>query len=144
MTRNQLMINYEKRKNSELFKSFQEKKNFSFSSLQNYSPIFNKFFSLTPSNYNSINLNNKHYIYNIDDSLEINDNLYKCSIKSIDSEKAMEKEVFLKFAPLIDPFKFLIGKYNINDKNLKADSYLSKPVEKNDLDLLFEKIKKDK
>jgi len=118
MTRNQLMINYEKRKNSELFKSFQEKKNLSFSSLQNYSPIFNKFFSLTPSNYNSINLNNKHYIYNIDDSLEINDNLYKCSIKSIDSEKAMEKEVFLKFAPLIDPFKFLIGKYNINDEAL--------------------------
>ena len=32
---------------------------------------------------------------------------------------------------------------NMNDKNLKADSYLSKPVEKNDLDLLFEKIKKE-
>ena len=31
----------------------------------------------------------------------------------------------------------------MNDKNLKADSYLSKPVEKNDLDLLFEKIKKE-
>uniref|UniRef100_A0A6C0HCL7 Protein kinase domain-containing protein n=1 Tax=viral metagenome TaxID=1070528 RepID=A0A6C0HCL7_9ZZZZ len=118
MTTNHTMINYEKRKNTELFKSFQEKKELSFSSVQNYIPIFNKFFSLTPTNFNSINLNNKHYIYNINSNLENSNNVYNCFIKTLDSEKVTEKEVFFKFAPLIDPFKFLIGKYNVNDESL--------------------------
>lgn len=118
MTSNHATINYEKRKNSELFKSFQEKKELSFSSVQNYSPIFNKFFSLTPNNFNSINLNNKFYIFDIKNSLEHSDNLYTSLVKGIDNEKVLEKEVFFKFAPLIDPFKFLIGKYNINDEAL--------------------------
>jgi len=118
MTTNHTMINYEKRKNSELFKSFQEKKDLSFSSPQNYSPIFNKFFSLTSNNFNSINLNNKFYIYDINNSAEHHRNIYNCFVKSLDNDKILEKEVFFKFAPLIDPFKFLIGKYNISDESL--------------------------
>lgn len=118
MTTIQAMINYEKRKNPELFKSFQEKKDLSFSSPQNYIPIFNKFFSLTPNNFNSINLNNKFYIYDIKNSSEHHRNIYNCFIKSLDNDKILEKEVFFKFAPLIDPFKFLIGKYNITDESL--------------------------
>jgi hypothetical protein len=50
--------------------------------------------------------------------LEHSDNLYTSLVKGIDNEKVLEKEVFFKFAPLIDPFKFLIGKYNINDEAL--------------------------
>jgi hypothetical protein len=118
MTTNHSMINYEKRKNPELFKSFQEGKDLSFSSPQNYIPIFNKFFSLTPNNFNSINLNNKFYIYDINNSEEHHRNIYNCFVKSLDNDKILEKEVFFKFAPLIDPFKFLIGKYNIADESL--------------------------
>jgi len=112
------MINYEKRKNPELFKSLQEKKDLSFSSVQNYIPIFNKFFSLTLNNFNSINLNNKFYIYDIKNSSEHHRNIHNCFVKTLDSDKILEKEVFFKFAPLIDPFKFLIGKYNIADESL--------------------------
>jgi hypothetical protein len=128
MTSNPATINYEKRKNSELFKSFQEKKELSFSSVQNYIPIFNKFFSLTPNNFNSINLNNKFYIFDIKNSLEDNQNLYNCIVKSADNNKVLEKDVFFKFAPLIDPFKFLIGKYNINDEALYTLPKLSNPI----------------
>jgi len=128
MTSNPATINYEKRKNSELFKSFQEKKELSFSSVQNYIPIFNKFFSLTPNNFNSINLNNKFYIFDIKNSLEDNQNLYNCIVKSVDNNKVLEKDVFFKFAPLIDPFKFLIGKYNINDEALYTLPKLSNPI----------------
>jgi len=123
MTTNNPIVNYEKRKNSELFKSFQEKKRLCFYSIQNYIPIYNKFFSLTPNNFNSINLNNKYYIHNIDYTKDdhITDtphNLYNCFLKNLDTDQTLEKPVFLKFAPLIDPFKFLIGKYNINDESL--------------------------
>ena len=128
MTSNPATINYEKRKNSELFKSFQEKKELSFSSVQNYIPIFNKFFSLTPNNFNSINLNNKFYIFDIKNSLEHNQNLYTCLVKSLDNNKVVEKDVFFKFAPLMDPFKFLIGKYNINDEALYTLPKLSNPI----------------
>lgn len=128
MTSNLATINYEKRKNSELFKSFQEKKELSFSSVQNYIPIFNKFFSLTPNNFNSINLNNKFYIFDIKNSSEDNQNLYNCLVKSVDNNKVLEKDVFFKFAPLIDPFKFLIGKYNINDEALYTLPKLSNPI----------------
>lgn len=112
------LINYEKRKNADLFKSFQEKKDLNFASIQNYIPIFNRFFSLTPNNFNAINLNNKHYIFNINNNAEHTHNIYKCFIKTLDSDAISEKPVFFKFAPLIDPFKFLVGKYNINDESL--------------------------
>ena len=58
-------IHYEKRKNSELFKSIQKKAVLNLSSVQNYIPIYNKFFSLNEKNYNSVNLNNEYYIENI-------------------------------------------------------------------------------
>ena len=112
------MINYEKRKNAELFKIFKENPELSFSAIQNYAPIYSKFFSLTPNNYNSINLNNKYYIYSINTNAENEYNYQDCFIKNLENDKVLEKPVFFKFAPLIDPFKFLIGKYNVNDESL--------------------------
>jgi len=111
-------INYEKRKNTELFKSFQESKDFSLSALQNYMPIYNKFFSLNANNFNAINLNNKFYMYKIKNLLDQNSGVYSCLIKNTENDQIIEKNVFFKFAPLIDPYKFLIGKYNINDEAL--------------------------
>ena len=34
----------------------------------------------------------------------------------INNNKIKEKEVFFKLAPLLDPYKYLVGKYDINDK----------------------------
>jgi hypothetical protein len=122
-------INYEKRKNSELFKSFQEKKDLQFSDIQNYTPIYNKFFSLNNTNFNSINLNNKFYIYDINNKSDDHDNLFICSIKNLENNKQiLKKEVFFKFAPLIDPFKFLIGKYNVNDDSLYTLPKMVNPI----------------
>jgi len=35
-----------------------------------------------------------------------------------DEEMSLNKKVFIKMAPLLDPFKYLVGKYNYNDPNL--------------------------
>jgi len=119
MTTKHNLIDYEKRKNNELFQKFKDNNDLLFSSIQNYSPIYNKFFSLNTSNFNSINLNQKYYIYDIKNKSENINNLYKCLIKNIDNDnKVLEKDIFFKFAPIIDPFKFLIGKYNIDDSSL--------------------------
>ena len=113
-------VNYQKRKNIELFKSLEDPESLFLSNAQNYIPIYTKFFSLNETNYNSINLNHKWYISSIhkspDDDKDYN--LYNCRIKNIVSNKTKDKNVFFKMAPLLDPYKYLIGKYNILDEKL--------------------------
>jgi hypothetical protein len=108
-------VNYQKRKNSELFKSLENPELLFLSETQNYIPIYTKFFSLNESNFNNINLNNKWYISSINEQVEDNDRLYNCRIKNINNNKNKDKDLFFKLAPLLDPYKFLIGKYNILD-----------------------------
>jgi hypothetical protein len=145
-------INYQKRKNIELFQSLEKIANVS--KLQNYIPIYSRFFSLNLQNYNSINLNNKWFISNVyslyededsdvesDDDSEsnhedrkseddditednyINQCLYNCRIKNTLNQKTKDKVVFMKFAPLLDPIKFMTGKYHITDLKEHADLF---------------------
>ena len=111
-------LNYQKRKNAELFKSLEDSKSLFLSKIQNYIPIYKRFFSLNDTNWNSINLNHKWYISSIKESDEENSNLFECKIKNINTQKTKDKDVFFKLAPLLDPYKYLIGKYDINNKDL--------------------------
>ena len=111
-------LNYQKRKNIELFKSLEDSKSLFLSKTQNYIPIYKRFFSLNDTNWNSINLNHKWYISSIKESDEENSNLFECKIKNINTQKTKDKDVFFKLAPLLDPYKYLIGKYDINNKDL--------------------------
>ena len=113
-----LPINYQKRKNSDLFKTFESSTSLFLSKPQNYNPIYSRFFELNNTNYNNINLNHKWYISSIKDKDEENDNIFNCNIKNINNNKTKNQKVFFKLAPLIDPFKYLCGKYNIEDPNL--------------------------
>lgn len=111
-------LNYQKRKNVELFKSLEDSKSLFLSKTQNYIPIYQRFFELNDTNWNSINLNHKWYISGIKEGDEENSNLFNCKIKNINTQKTKEKDVFFKLAPLLDPYKYLIGKYDINNKDL--------------------------
>jgi len=129
-------INYQKRKNVELFKGLENQSTLFLSKTQNYIPIYNRFFSLNETNYNNINLNNKWYISSVneeeknsnelaEDSNNEYNKLYSCRIKNVNTNKVKDKDVFFKLAPLIDPFKYLIGKYNNDDKILNLPSISS-------------------
>jgi hypothetical protein len=112
-------VDYEKRKNNDLFKVMQKKNGLNVSNIQNYNPIYKKFFLLNETNYNSVNFNNNFYIQNMSAKYEEKKNTYLCEIQNLkDTTKKNTKPVFFKLAPLLDPFKYLIGKYNINDKTL--------------------------
>ena len=111
-------IDYQKRKNLELFKSLEDTNSIFLSNIQNYIPIYTRFFSLNETNYNSINLNNKWYISSVKKNSDEDNQLYNCKVKNINNNKIKEKEVFFKLAPLLDPYKYLVGKYNINDSTL--------------------------
>jgi hypothetical protein len=115
-------VHYQKRKNSELFKSLENPEILFLSKIQNYIPIYKRFFDLTERNFNNINLNHPLYITDIhknkDEEDNTNNNLFTCSIKNIKNENIKNKPVFFKLAPLLDPFKYLVGKYDIHDPKL--------------------------
>jgi hypothetical protein len=111
-------VNYCKNKNTELFKSLEEPDSLFLSNTQNYIPIYNRFFTLNDTNFNNINLNHKWHIHSINNSDDEFTHLYNCKIKNMNTEKVKDKDVFFKMAPLLDPYKYLIGKYNIQDSNL--------------------------
>ena len=122
-----ITINYQKRKNNNLFNKFQSNPNISLSNIQNYIPIYERFFSLNNTNCNSINLNHVWYMSDVKETKILEKDLsldyphiYNCKLKNIsnDDDFSVTQKVFIKMAPLLDPFKYLVGKYNHNDSQL--------------------------
>ena len=114
-----MSIHYQKRKNTHLFKNVETHKNIQLSSMQNYIPIYNRFFSLNKNNYNSINLNQLWTVREIKENEQDSDNIYTCSlINNLDNSIALQKTGFLKMAPLLDPCKYIVGKYDYTNPDL--------------------------
>jgi len=118
-----IQLNYEKRKNTKLFEQFRDSNINDFVDIQNYIPIYSKFFELNDTNYNSFNLNHNIYLNEISKS---DDSTIIYKLKNNNTE-IVNQNVFIKYAPVLDPFKYFIGKYNfsINDcilpKNIQDD-----------------------
>lgn len=100
---------------------------FRITNLQNYNPIYNDFFELTDKNFNQITLNNKYHIQDLN-------NVYHKDTKEI-----IKRPVFVKFGPLLDPIRYMIGKYDITDDKIRTmptlkttkDECLPKILDKN-------------
>ena len=97
-------IYYQKNNNSVLFKTFKENQ---LDNIQNYIPLYTKFFNLQPNNHQSINLNQHYNITSVEKTN--NKNKFSCTIQSKDNE--LKTQAFFKFSPLLDPIKYMIGKY---------------------------------
>ena len=114
-----ISVNYQKRKNNPLFTKFQNNKHINLSNIQNYIPIYDRFFSLNHNNWNSINLNHQWSITDIKDSKKKEDqeHIFNCTLKNTtdDDDLTTSQPVFIKMAPLLDPFKYVVGKYNHTD-----------------------------
>ena len=112
-------INYKKNDNKDLFKKLNCDSLAEVNNLQNYYPLYNKYFTLNHTNFNSINLQNKFYLNDILEKKSYN----KFNGIIVDNcGNKQDKEIFFKFSPLLDPVKYLLGKYeNICDKFEKDD-----------------------
>ena len=105
---------YRKNKNEELFKAL-ENSHLGLDSLQNYVPLYEKFFSFNNNNFNSINLNQKYHIHSLKE--EITKNTIIATVCD-NSNNSFKKDVFCKFSPLLDPLKYLTGKYDISSNDI--------------------------
>lgn len=116
-------LSYKKNNNTQLFASLAKEDLLDAHQAQNYIPIYSRFFTLTDTNFNNINLNNKYSLNDINN--KINNNLFNCILID-DNGNKIEKPVFFKFSPLLDPVKYMVGKYDISDNNLlKLPTYNS-------------------
>ena len=96
------------------------------SEIQNYNPIYSRFFEMDESNYNRIALNHKYHIYDLKTVIDNEDNL-------------VEKDIFIKYSPLLDPLNYLRGKYDLESSifktlpklNLTKESCLPKVLDVN-------------
>ena len=101
-------IFYRQNNNSLLFQKLGDKDITNIENIQNYIPIYNNFFNLNNENYNKINLNHKWAISDIIEKKT--DNIFLAEI--IDENKnKRQTEIFFKYSPLLDPLKYLVGKY---------------------------------
>ena len=111
------------------------------SNVQNYVPIYQRFFDINEHNYNSIQLNQHYFIHSIlglglgldtdtasSASLEdTSPNHLECTV-SDDSGNIINMPVFVKYSPLLDPLKYMTGKYDVKDPVLmNLPSYNSTP-----------------
>jgi hypothetical protein len=81
---------------------------FHITNLQCYNPIYDIFFEMNETNYDSISLNHKYSIHDLE---HIIDN---------ETGSQIQRDSFIKFAPLLDPIRFLIGKYKEKKETLTA------------------------
>ena len=123
---------YKKNNNGKLFEHLEEN---GFQNVQNYFPLLSNFFKLEDNNYNKINLNQKYSI-NLIQATENNNN-FTLSCQDENSNDHIYKS-FFKFSPLIDPVKFMVGKYEKINKSiietlpkLKDNGCLDKVMDKN-------------
>lgn len=121
-----MILNYQKRKNKELFSNFEKIEQLKLYNIQNYIPIYKRFFSLNSTNYNNVNLNHINYISKI---LEFNEeeNSYNGLIVNINNNEKKKKKIFIKISPILDPFKYFCGKYEIFDDNILKLPQLEAP-----------------
>ena len=113
------MIAYTKKKNDQLFESLKNVDLMNMEAVQNYIPIYNRFFKFTETNYENVVLDTSFIIHKVL-SKEDTPNTYTCLIDvftdgSNQDVKSEKRSVFCKLAPLVDPYKFMIGKMANNN-----------------------------
>ena len=101
-------LNYKKNKNRELFTQLADEKLVNIDNLQNYIPIYRNFFNLNENNYNSINLNNNFKLNTINEKLGYSK--FNGTIID-DSNNVINRKIFFKYGPLVDPIKYMLGKF---------------------------------
>ena len=106
-------FSYKKNDNKKLFTSLVD---LQVSQCQNYIPLYEKFFTINDTNCNSIQLNNVNSLQSI--RSKVTDNIFNGTVLNQTTDLKEKRDIFFKFSPLLDPIKYLIGKYDISNVNL--------------------------
>ena len=109
-----MKLNIFYKKNKNYFQG--EKQIIDCNNIQNYNPIYNELFKTTPDTYNDFQLN---YKWTTTEIISREDhNVVKVKLENETETK--ESDIFIKYSPLLDPIKYLSGKYESDQFTLPA------------------------
>lgn len=101
-------VNYTKRRNHEVFNQLKEEHGMDMESIQNYIPIYSRFFEMNETNCDCVNMSTPLHISRIiENETPVS---YRVELSSEDKKNTEVSSVFCKVVPLTDPFKYLTGK----------------------------------
>jgi len=98
-----MTLAYKKNKNSSLFQQMADV--LQLHEVQNYTPIYQRFFTLNGTNWNHVNLSSEWRL----------DKLTTENTAMVAGETVKETGVFFKMCPLLDPARYLMGDYKDYD-----------------------------
>ena len=127
----EFQIEYTKNK-GELFKTLDKHNIIHNNQIQNYIPLYDFFFKLNDNNFNHINLNTNLIIQSFEK--RIAHNIFNCKLQNTKNNHIENKDIFIKYSPLLDPTKYITGKYEL------TSDLFNLPKLKNDISC-HEKIK---
>lgn len=76
--------------------------------LQHYNPIYSCFFELNENNVHKTTLKHKYVIHDLQ------------TVVDTETGELVPKSVFIKFSPLLDPVKYMIGKYDVSSDAIRT------------------------
>jgi len=100
-----MFLHYKKNDNASLFKEIEA--NTEMRQLQNYFPLYTRYFSISDTNWNQFNLNQHYQLKHI---LK-RDSSHHYEIQLQNEQHTQKRTAFIKFSPLFDPLKYIIGKF---------------------------------
>ena len=108
-------IGYSKHNHEGLFNDLENEVFCNLENTQNYIPIYKEFFDLSQKNYKNVNFDSTYEFKKIKE--KINYNKFVIEVEDEKTNEIIEKQCYCKFAPLIDPIKYMMGKYKNIDEN---------------------------
>jgi len=81
---------------------------FRISNLQNYNPVHSEFFVLNEKNRDRIAFNHRYHIKDLS------------TVFDSDKKSEIHRPIFIKYSPLLDPLRFMIGKYDLSDAKTRT------------------------
>ena len=112
-----LNISYAKNKNVDILTELESPDFTDILNVQRYIPIYSRFFELNSTNYNNIMFEQNYYLSKFIKKENLETNTYLVNIMDKNENKEKVK-MFCKFSPLIDPVKYMMGKYENNNINI--------------------------
>jgi hypothetical protein len=100
-----MFLHYKKNDNASLFKEIEATTEMR--QLQNYFPLYTRYFSISDTNWNQFNLNQHYQLKHI---LK-RDSSHHYEIQLQNEQHTQKRTAFIKFSPLFDPLKYIIGKF---------------------------------
>ena len=81
---------------------------FAIENIQLYNPIYSAFFEMTPHNVDRVALNHSYHIADLH------------TVVNLETKEPIHRDIFIKFSPILDPYHYMCGRYDVTDSKIRT------------------------